>query len=358
MYRISQLMSTPVASKCSSGSERRYTGELSPTCVFPSFACDFLDGDTSFKCCSVDLLTASHFACRRSPRLLSNGYYTWTEDSFLYDKDGNITLSPPQTSVLYKENLVSLSTSKSWLHGNIFGDVDSSLSEDTWLDGVRRLDMEHCNETGFHNLSIADTWDWTILHCEACPVPYRMLTTSLGSSHWMTAATPSPATPAPPICDSQKGGDSDSSLTDAWESEQLNVAPSSSHAMSQIPRQNSHDGALQSHVMASERFPGNISDRAKASLWQDVSFPAILLAVFLIICACARWFLEGILVSVFTCSLVVILACLPKFDSHLRMFLMNAFNLNIQKLSDLQSAWNQLFYWRRMRSWIIEKKIF
>ncbi|XP_059021578.1 transmembrane protein 71 isoform X5 [Mustela lutreola] len=285
MYRISQLMSTPVASKCSSGSERRYTGELSPTCVFPSFACDFLDGDTSFKCCSVDLLTASHFACRRSPRLLSNGYYTWTEDSFLYDKDGNITLSPPQTSVLYKENLVrifrkkkrvhrsfsnlfSLRTSKSWLHGNIFGDVDSSLSEDTWLEGVRRLDMEHCSETGFHNLSIADTWDWTILHC----------------------------------------GDSDCSLTDAWESEQPNVAPSSSHAMSQIPRQNSHDGALQSHVMASEHFPGNILDRAKASLWQDVSFPAILLAVFLIICACARWFLEGILVSVFTCSLVVILA--------------------------------------------------
>lgn len=76
-----------------------------PSSLF-SFARDFLDGDTSFECCSVDLLTASHFACRRSPRLLSNGYYTWTEDSFLCDKDGNITLSPPQTSVLYKENLV------------------------------------------------------------------------------------------------------------------------------------------------------------------------------------------------------------------------------------------------------------
>ena len=70
-----------------------------------SFACDFLDGDTSFKCCSIDL-TGSYSACRRSPRLLSNGYYTWTADSFLCDKDGNITLSPPQTSVLYKENLV------------------------------------------------------------------------------------------------------------------------------------------------------------------------------------------------------------------------------------------------------------
>ncbi|KAF3822771.1 hypothetical protein GH733_008145, partial [Mirounga leonina] len=211
------------------------------------FAYDFLDGDTSFECCSVDL-TASHFACRRSPRLLSNGYYTWTEDSFLCDKDGNITLSPPQTSVLYKENLVrifrkkkrirrsfpnlfNLSASKSWLHGNIFGDVDSSLSEDTWLEGVRRLDMYHCNEVG---------------------------------------------------------GDSDRSLTDAWESEQPNAASSPNHAVSPTSRQNSHDGPLQSHVMASEHFLGNILDHAKTSLWREVSFPAILLAVCFIIYACAR----------------------------------------------------------------------
>ncbi|XP_034867859.1 transmembrane protein 71 isoform X2 [Mirounga leonina] len=265
MYRISQLMLTPVAS--SSGSERRYTGEPSSTCVFPSFAYDFLDGDTSFECCSVDL-TASHFACRRSPRLLSNGYYTWTEDSFLCDKDGNITLSPPQTSVLYKENLVrifrkkkrirrsfpnlfNLSASKSWLHGNIFGDVDSSLSEDTWLEGVRRLDMYHCNEVG---------------------------------------------------------GDSDRSLTDAWESEQPNAASSPNHAVSPTSRQNSHDGPLQSHVMASEHFLGNILDHAKTSLWREVSFPAILLAVCFIIYACARWFLGGILASVFTCSLMITIA--------------------------------------------------
>ncbi|XP_058555110.1 transmembrane protein 71 isoform X4 [Neofelis nebulosa] len=167
MYRISQLMSTPVASKCFSGSERRYTREPSPRCLFPSFACDFLDGDSSFEGCSAALLTGSHVTCRRSPRLLSNGYYVWTEDPLLCDKDGNITLSPPQASVLYKENLVrvfrkkkrirpsfsdlfSLGASKSWQHGNIFGDVDSSLSEDTWLEGVGRLDTHHCNDIGFH----------------------------------------------------------------------------------------------------------------------------------------------------------------------------------------------------------------
>ncbi|KAB0405162.1 hypothetical protein E2I00_015291, partial [Balaenoptera physalus] len=127
------------------------------------FACDFLDGDSSFECCTIDPLTGSHFACRRSPRLLTNGYYIWTEDSFLCDKDGNITLSPSQTSVLYKENLVkifrkkkrirrsfsslfNLSASESWLHGNIFSNADSSPSEDVWLEGVRRLETNHCHE--------------------------------------------------------------------------------------------------------------------------------------------------------------------------------------------------------------------
>ncbi|PNI33638.1 TMEM71 isoform 9, partial [Pan troglodytes] len=99
MYRISQLMSTPVAS--SSRLEREYAGELSPTCIFPSFTCDSLDGDHSFECGSIDPLTGSHYTCRRSPRLLTNGYYIWTEDSFLCDKDGNITLNPSQTSVMY-----------------------------------------------------------------------------------------------------------------------------------------------------------------------------------------------------------------------------------------------------------------
>ncbi|XP_019506820.1 PREDICTED: transmembrane protein 71 [Hipposideros armiger] len=104
MYQISQLMSTPVASSSRSQIER--AGELSSTCIFPSFACDFLHGDASFDCCSIDPLTG--LPCRRSPRLLTNGYYLWTEDSFLCDKDGNVTLSPSQTSVMYKENLVRL----------------------------------------------------------------------------------------------------------------------------------------------------------------------------------------------------------------------------------------------------------
>ncbi|PNJ09167.1 TMEM71 isoform 5 [Pongo abelii] len=252
MYRISQLMSTPVAS--SSRLEREYAGELSPTCIFPSFTCDSLDGDHSFECRSIDPLTGSHYTCRRSPRLLTNGYYIWTEDSFLCNKDGNITLNPSQTSVMYKENLVS--TSKSWLHGSIFGDIDSSPSEDNWLEGIRRLDTDHCNGN-------ADDLD----------------------------------------C---------SSLTDDWESGKMNaesvITSSSSRIISQPPGGNSHSLSLQSQLTASERFQENSSDHSETSLLQEVFFQAILLAVCLIIFACARWFMGEILASVFTCSLMITVA--------------------------------------------------
>ncbi|XP_054564329.1 transmembrane protein 71 isoform X3 [Eptesicus fuscus] len=164
MYRISPLMSTPVASQCSSGSKRESAGELSPTCIFPSFACDFLAGDSSFGCCSLDPLTGSYLPCRRSPRLLTNGYYIWTEDSFLCDRDGNITLSPSQTSVMYKENsvrvfrkkkrarrsfssLLRLGAPRSWLQGSIFGDADSSPGEAIWLEGASRLDAHPCSDS-------------------------------------------------------------------------------------------------------------------------------------------------------------------------------------------------------------------
>nr|XP_015001493.2 transmembrane protein 71 isoform X2 [Macaca mulatta] len=269
MYRISQLMSTPVAS--SSRLERECAGELSPTCIFPSFTSDSLDGDHSFECSSVDPLTGSHYICRRSPRLLTNGYYIWNEDSFLCDKDGNITLNPSQTSVMYKENLVrifrkkkrirhpfsslfNLSTSKSWLRGSIFCDVDSSPSEDNWLEGIKRLDTDHCNGNDG-------------LHC---------------------------------------------SLTDDWESGKMNaesvITSSSSHIVSQPPGGNTHSLSPQSQLTASERFQENSSDHSETSLLQEVFFQTILLAVCLIISACARWFMGEILASVFTCSLMITIA--------------------------------------------------
>ncbi|XP_040118045.1 transmembrane protein 71 isoform X1 [Oryx dammah] len=276
MYQISQLMSTPVASKYSSQSEKGCAVEPSPPYILPSSVCDFLDDDSPFEGRSGDPLMGSPFTCRRSPRLLTNGYYIWTEDSFLCDEDGNITLSPSQTSVLYKENLVrifrkkrrirrsfsslfNLSASESWLHGSIFDDVDSSPSEDVWLEGVRRLETNHCKENG---------------------------------------------------------GDFDCSLTDDWESQKLNAesvkASFSGPVASQRPRENSYGLSPQSQWTASERFQEDALDHPKTSLLREVSFQAILLAACLIISACARWFLGGIVASVFSCSLVIIIAYVVK----------------------------------------------
>ncbi|XP_054984228.1 transmembrane protein 71 [Sorex araneus] len=280
MYRISQLMSTPVAGSSGYWSKREYTRARSPTYIFPSFVCDFLNSDSSYECCSIDPLTGSHFTCRRSPRLLTNGYYIWTEDSFLCDENGNVTLSPSQTSVLYKENLVrvfrkkkrirhslssifDLQASKSWLHGSMFEDADSSTNNDIWFNGIRRLDTTHCNESG---------------------------------------------------------GDFDYSLTNEDELEQLNAecvkASSSGHTWPQTPEEKSHNTALQSQARASEHFQGNLSDHSEISLWREVSFQTILLIACLIISTCARWFLGGILANVFTGSLMITIFCVVKLFFH------------------------------------------
>lgn len=66
-----------------------------------------LSPDSSYVCySSADGGGGDPCCCRRSPRLLTNGYYTVTEDSFWRDDDGNVSLTPCETSVSYKENLV------------------------------------------------------------------------------------------------------------------------------------------------------------------------------------------------------------------------------------------------------------
>ncbi|PNJ09171.1 TMEM71 isoform 10, partial [Pongo abelii] len=82
-----------------------------------------------------------------------------------------------------------------------------------------------------------------------------------------------------------------SSLTDDWESGKMNaesvITSSSSRIISQPPGGNSHSLSLQSQLTASERFQENSSDHSETSLLQEVFFQAILLAVCLIIFACA-----------------------------------------------------------------------
>ncbi|NXT26517.1 TMM71 protein, partial [Syrrhaptes paradoxus] len=122
-----------------------------------SYAYAFFDDDPACECCSTNPLTGSLSPCRRSPRLLSNGYYILTEDSFLSNEGGNVTLTPSQTSVTYKENLVrifrrrkktrrslaglfSLGDSSSWLSSTVLSDMDSSNVDDPWPDGRSKLE--------------------------------------------------------------------------------------------------------------------------------------------------------------------------------------------------------------------------
>lgn len=64
-----------------------------------------LSPDSSYVCYSSED-GGDPSCCRRSPRLLTNGYYAVTEDSFSWDGDGNVSLTPCKTSVSYKENVV------------------------------------------------------------------------------------------------------------------------------------------------------------------------------------------------------------------------------------------------------------
>ncbi|XP_039381889.1 transmembrane protein 71 isoform X2 [Mauremys reevesii] len=176
MYRISQLMSTPAASKCSSVFDKETRQSLSPEHILPSYTYAFLDSDTSYECCSINPLTGSLFTCRRSPRLLTNGYYILTEDSFLSDEDGNVTLTPSQTSVTYKEKLVrifrrrkkirrslaslfSLSASDSWLNSTVLSNMNSPHVEEIWNDGDNKLEAnQHYGNDDSEFSSECKTW--------------------------------------------------------------------------------------------------------------------------------------------------------------------------------------------------------
>ncbi|KAM6919179.1 transmembrane protein 71 [Xenentodon cancila] len=126
-----------------------------------------LSPDSSYVCYSrAD--GGSPCCYRRSPRLLTNGYYAVTEDSFSWDEDGNVSLTPCKTSVSYKENLVRVfrrrrrprsslvrllsdvtESCQSWLDEKVFRgvfrtgqirdkDQDQDLDLDGDLDWMRR----------------------------------------------------------------------------------------------------------------------------------------------------------------------------------------------------------------------------
>ncbi|XP_067835184.1 transmembrane protein 71 [Heptranchias perlo] len=114
---------------------------------------------TSESSCSpwhLNPLGGSLCMCRRSPRLLTNGYYDLSEESFM-DEEGNLTLTPSKITISYKENLVrifrrrrrvrrsfaslfSIDSSSSWLNSSLFGGPECPLAESSWIDGGSDFD--------------------------------------------------------------------------------------------------------------------------------------------------------------------------------------------------------------------------
>lgn len=73
--------------------------------------------------------------CRRSPRLLTNGYYHVSQGSFTWDELGNVSLSPGTTSVCYKENPVRIFRRRRRPHSalvSLLHDVKDNCQ--SWLD--------------------------------------------------------------------------------------------------------------------------------------------------------------------------------------------------------------------------------
>ncbi|XP_010890814.2 transmembrane protein 71 [Esox lucius] len=117
--------------------------------------------DDSYHCYCVNPVTGSPSSCRRSPRLLNNGYYVLTEDSYAWDDEGNVSLTPSKIKLSYKENLVRIfrrrrkarrslasmlsdmtETCHTWLDENVFGVVRHlPLAESSWLE-LSTADMD------------------------------------------------------------------------------------------------------------------------------------------------------------------------------------------------------------------------
>ncbi|XP_067887639.1 transmembrane protein 71 [Heterodontus francisci] len=131
---------------------------------------------TSENSCSpwhLNLLGGSPYTCRRSPRLLTNGYYDLSEESFM-DEEGNLTLTPSKINISYKENLVrifrrkrrvrrsfaslfSIDSSSSWLNSSLFSGPDCPLAESSWIDGGSDFDSSFSNNQGGSSMDLSSS---------------------------------------------------------------------------------------------------------------------------------------------------------------------------------------------------------
>ncbi|XP_041805758.1 transmembrane protein 71 [Chelmon rostratus] len=170
-----------------------------------SHSCQSLDlsllsPDSSYVCySSVD--GGDPCSCRRSPRLLTNGYYSVTEDSFSWDDDGNVSLTPCKTNVCYKENLVRVfrrrrrprsslvrllsdvtESCQSWLDEKVFRGVFGTgqnqicdQDQDWARTGQEDLAPSHESSwSGFNSTELDDSRSFTYDHTEIPPPPDKV----------------------------------------------------------------------------------------------------------------------------------------------------------------------------------------
>ncbi|XP_068091051.1 transmembrane protein 71 [Hyperolius riggenbachi] len=116
--------------------KRRYSSffkELArlPSILFGHYSrdrCDLLKLETP----SSSFLTLNSSPCRHSPRLLSNGYYAFEEDSFDTDDQGNVSFSPTKCTVSYKENIVRIFRRRRRPHAQRALDLSSNGDQEDW----------------------------------------------------------------------------------------------------------------------------------------------------------------------------------------------------------------------------------
>ncbi|XP_075067800.1 transmembrane protein 71 isoform X2 [Mixophyes fleayi] len=156
MAEETPMTSTPI--------KRKYLSIFKQLARLPSRLFGRHSGD-SFDLLNMDvpknpfLVSAPRSPCRHSPRLLSNGYYNLGEDSLCLDDLGNMSLSPTQFNVSYKENVVRIFRKRRRSHAHRTLDMQSTESQE---DRPSSLEDDICDyeplalEKTYNSLSECD----------------------------------------------------------------------------------------------------------------------------------------------------------------------------------------------------------
>ncbi|XP_072266746.1 transmembrane protein 71 [Pyxicephalus adspersus] len=129
MDRKPPMMSTPKKGRYSS-----LFKELArlPSILFGHYSrdtCDLLRLDTPNKSFQPTLDSSP---CRHSPRLLSNGYYMFEDDTYNTDEEGNLSFSPTKCTISYKENTVRVFRRRRRLHAQRALDLSNHGNQEGW----------------------------------------------------------------------------------------------------------------------------------------------------------------------------------------------------------------------------------